>query len=329
MNTEQHIDAVISWVDGNDPAHRRRRAEVMSDEGHAVAEPLSTGADSTRFVDNGELRYTIYSIRKFAPWIRTIYLITDNQVPDFFSAEELDRLGVVIVDHRVIFEGYEWALPTFNSRSIETVVWRIPGLSERFVYFNDDFILVSEVSREDFFVDDKLVVRGSWSPIVTYGSFRIWVNNVMNWAARRFLGITRSMHFLMQINSALAAGFTDRYFRVPHMPHPAFTNMLKKFAVDNADLFEQNIKYPFRDMVQFSGVFLALHLAIRHEKAVLKKVRHVMMINAEMDIRPVIERKIARILRGDVRFLCVQGLEKMNETVRAKLLATLDRIVLE
>jgi hypothetical protein len=329
MNTSQErIDAVISWVDGSDPVHRRKRKQTEHSDRLAVAEPLTTGTDRTRFIDNGELRYTIYSIRKFAPWIHTIFLITDEQVPAFFTREELHRLGVVIVDHSVVFEGFEWALPTFNSRSIETMVWRIPGLSERFIYFNDDFILVDDVRNEDFFVEDKMVVRGVWSPVVTYGVFRVWFNNVMNWAARRFLGITRSMHYLLQINSALAAGFTDRYFRVPHMPHPVFTSMLRDFAMEHPGTIEENVKYQFRDLVQFSGVFLAAHLAIRGERAMLKRVRRTMMINAEMDIRPLVNYKIRKVKRGDVQFLCVQGLEKMNSKSRDDLLSVLDERVM-
>jgi hypothetical protein len=328
MESKERIDAVISWVDGNDPVHRRKRAVVLNDDGHVVAKPLSTGTDTTRFVDNGELRYTIYSIRKFAPWVGTIYLITDDQVPGFFADGELDRLGVVIVDHRVVFEGYEWALPTFNSRTIETMVWRIPGLAERFVYFNDDFMLVGEVSRQDFFDGDKLVIRGSWAPIVTYGVFRIWFNNVMNWIARKLLGITRSMHYLLQINSALAAGFKDRYYRVPHMPHPVFTHMLREFARDYPERIEKNIRYQFRDMVQFSGVFLGMHLAIRINRAILKKVRYTMMINPEMDLRPVVKGKIKKLERGEVRYLCVQGLEKMSADLRDSLIEVLDELIM-
>src|SRR5699024_9004422 len=42
-------------------------------------------------------------------------------------------------------------LPTFSSHPIELNLHRIDGLSERFVYFNDDVFLTKEVEKEDFF----------------------------------------------------------------------------------------------------------------------------------------------------------------------------------
>jgi hypothetical protein len=42
-------------------------------------------------------------------------------------------------------------LPTYNSQAIEACLHRIPGLSEHYLYLNDDFLLGREVSPEDFF----------------------------------------------------------------------------------------------------------------------------------------------------------------------------------
>ena len=51
-----------------------------------------------------------------------------------------------VVDHREVFAGYEQFLPTFSSRAIESMLWRIPDLSERFLYLNDDFMLLRPVT---------------------------------------------------------------------------------------------------------------------------------------------------------------------------------------
>jgi hypothetical protein len=45
-------------------------------------------------------------------------------------------------------------LPTFNSHSIESSLHHIQGLSNNFLYFNDDFILTAPCHKSDFFTVD-------------------------------------------------------------------------------------------------------------------------------------------------------------------------------
>src|SRR5690606_13061595 len=42
-------------------------------------------------------------------------------------------------------------LPSFNSNVIEIYMHKIPGLTEHFVYFNDDFFIINNVGKERFF----------------------------------------------------------------------------------------------------------------------------------------------------------------------------------
>lgn len=42
-------------------------------------------------------------------------------------------------------------LPTFSSHPIELNLHRIKGLSEQFVYFNDDTFIINAMQPEDFF----------------------------------------------------------------------------------------------------------------------------------------------------------------------------------
>src|SRR5690606_5700640 len=111
----------------------------------------------------------IESIRKFMPWIRKIYLVTDQQRPGFLDEYECERLGVEILDHSVIFSRYEWALPTFNSISIVTALHRIPKLADRYICFNDDVIVLAAVREDDLFVDGKVVRRGTWQRFRKFG----------------------------------------------------------------------------------------------------------------------------------------------------------------
>ncbi|WP_234567361.1 stealth family protein [Rhodohalobacter sp. 614A] len=318
-NEHTQIDAVIAWVDGNDRNHHKKRLDTFRKVSEKEEHSLPTSFDNTRFRDNGELRYCISSIIKFAPWIRNIYVVTDNQVPGFLTPEIQDRYNIHIVDHKDIFESYEWALPTFNTRSIETALWRIPGLAPRFIYFNDDFVITNPVTPEDFFVEGKVVLRGHWDPISTYGPGRLMLNDVGSVVAKNVLGITRSMHLLLQIKSAELAGFSEQYFRIPHVPHPIVTDTLKTFFTKNPELFEENIQYRFRNRDQFSAIFLAHHLEIKEDNAVLRDAGDSLMLNGEIDFLPLINLKLKKIKGDRILFVCLQGLEKFNKYYRQKI----------
>ncbi|MFG3555438.1 stealth family protein [Micromonospora sp. NPDC047557] len=136
------IDIVYTWVDGTDPDWLRRRAAVTGDPYHAEA------ASPARFLSRDELRYSLRSVHLFAPWVRHIYLVTDDQVPPWL---EQSAPGIRVVSHREIFTDPS-VLPTYNSHAIESQLHHIDGLSEHFLYFNDDVFLGTEVLPQDFFL---------------------------------------------------------------------------------------------------------------------------------------------------------------------------------
>jgi Stealth protein CR2, conserved region 2/Stealth protein CR1, conserved region 1 len=143
------IDAVIAWVDGRDRKHRAKRKRYLADPRGDV-KPERSAHDERRFSDNDEIRFCLRSIRNYAPWVRTIWLVTDDQVPATIDRQRAEQDNIRIVDHREIFRGYEQLLPTFNSLAIESMLWRIKGLADRFLYFDDDMMLVGPVEPTDF-----------------------------------------------------------------------------------------------------------------------------------------------------------------------------------
>ena len=160
---EDAIDVVVAWVDGSDRKHRRKRDRYLADPG-ANGQPERVASKDRRFSDNDEIRFCLRSIRNYAPWVRTIWLVTDNQIPASIDRRNAERDGIRIVDHREIFRGYQQLLPTFNSLAIESMLWRIEGLADRFLYFNDDMMLVGPVKPTDFFSDEgKVNLRGRWN----------------------------------------------------------------------------------------------------------------------------------------------------------------------
>jgi Stealth protein CR2, conserved region 2/Stealth protein CR3, conserved region 3/Stealth protein CR4, conserved region 4/Stealth protein CR1, conserved region 1 len=137
------IDAVYTWVDGADPDHQRQLTYWRSQQ--AAVREDSSGAN--RFRDRGELRYSLRSLERFAPWVRNVYLVTNGQVPAW-----LDRSNprLRLVTHRELFPD-SGHLPTFNSFAIEAHLNCIAGLSENFLYFNDDMFLGRSITPEDFY----------------------------------------------------------------------------------------------------------------------------------------------------------------------------------
>ena len=326
-NIPQHIDAVITWVDGNDENHYRKRQKILLQYENKSENELVTGRDHTRFVDNGELKFCIESIRKFAPWIRTIHLVTDNQKPKFLTEEYKNTFNVNLIDHNEIFRDYEWALPTFNTRTIESALWRINNLAKFFIYFNDDFVLTSHVKPEHFFPDGKVLLRGKWNTIKQYGALRIKLNEIGSFLSKKFLGITRSMHLLQQIKSAQLAGFEKRYYRTSHVPHPVVLSSLEEFFSENMDLFESNIQFKFRNMEQYSAIFLGHHLEISKDNAVLQRPNDYLMLNGELDMLFTLKSKLKKIRRGDAKFICIQGYEKYSRLNQKRIREVLEAVL--
>ncbi|KGH58623.1 hypothetical protein X284_08720 [Oenococcus oeni IOEB_8417] len=137
---DEKIDFVILWVDGSDFAWKRKFKKY-------APKVFSFPSESdSRFRDYGLLKYWFRSVEKYAPWVNHIYMVTDDQVPDFIN---LSNPKISIIDHKdIIPEKY---LPTFNSNVIEFYIHKIPNLSEHFVLFNDDMYLNQPTKPSDFF----------------------------------------------------------------------------------------------------------------------------------------------------------------------------------
>lgn len=137
------IDFVVTWVDGNDPAWQKERAEYFGED-----ELKTSGNGVCRYRDWASFRYWFRAVEEFAPWVRYVHLVTWGHVPGWLN---LECPKLKIVNHKD-FMPPEF-LPTYNCNSLELNLFRIPDLSEHFVYFNDDMLLARPVSPEDFFVN--------------------------------------------------------------------------------------------------------------------------------------------------------------------------------
>ncbi len=145
--THPEIDLVFTYVDGADPRHAAKLARTRQ----ALAKP----ADASTFPDVrpvwyrpvSEITYGVRSALRFLPWLRTIHIVTDQQIPPV-DPELLASGRVRVVDHAdIIPERY---LPVFDATIIESFLHRIEGLSEVFLYSNDDMLFWRSAERADF-----------------------------------------------------------------------------------------------------------------------------------------------------------------------------------
>ncbi|MCI0143229.1 stealth family protein [Arthrobacter bambusae] len=135
------VDIVFSWVDGNDPAYIAARREQMKDA--VVGEG---DAHEARFRQINELKYALRSVYMYAPWIRRIYIATDSPAPEWLA----EHPSVRIMRSEEFFKD-PTVLPTHNSQAVESQLHHIEGLSEHFLYSNDDMFFGRPVAPDMFF----------------------------------------------------------------------------------------------------------------------------------------------------------------------------------
>lgn len=133
------MDIVITYVNGKDPLWQKQYRKTTN-------APLSV----ERFRDWGTLKYLLRGIEKNMPYIKNVFLVVaqESQVPDWINRDK-----VKIVLHKDIIPAK--FLPTFNSCVIEMFLHHIKGLSDKFIYFNDDCFPVLPCPEDMFFDGDK------------------------------------------------------------------------------------------------------------------------------------------------------------------------------
>jgi hypothetical protein len=326
LGDDTAIDAVITWVDGRDPAHAARLAAFLGDSGKA----RPAAAHPTRFDDAGEIEWCLASIVRHAPWIRRVHIVTDQQVPPLMArlagTAWADRVRVV--DHRTTFAGHEANLPTFNSRAIITTLWRIPDLADRFVYFNDDFVLLRPVAADDFFrADGRRVLRGDWRPQSHRRPLRRLVEALRRAAGRdpKTSAAARVRNLAAQEESARLGGFADDYLRLYHNPFPMRRSTLARWFAAHPDQLERNLRPRLRAADQFKTEALAAHLEAAQGTAVLDNRLRTLQLKPAEQWLPRMRRKMAQA-DADPRtaFAVVQSLDQAPAATQTLLRDWLD-----
>jgi hypothetical protein len=294
-STGDAIDVVVAWVDGRDTQHRAKRERYLADPG-GDAKPKRAAHIEQRFSDNDEIRFCLRSIHNYAPWIRTIWLVTDDQVPAAINRRRAKRENIRLVDHREIFRGYEQLLPTFNSLAIETMLWRIEGLADRFLYFNDDVMLVGPVEPTDFFSNEgKVRLRGRWS----------------NWKDRA--DKRNSFHGSNKLLGAEMMGYSaELFFSSGHVIHPLLRPAMEELFEEFKPAFLTNAEYRFRNHQQFWPISAHDHLLIKSDRARAVESQdsaHLSKRYCQTADADALEARLKQLVEGTIRMACINELE--------------------
>ncbi|MBD5786375.1 stealth family protein [Cellulosimicrobium terreum] len=233
------IDLVYTWVDGTDPSWQaeRERAEAGLPAGAVNPNALS----SSRFLGHDELRYSLRSVEMYASWVRHVHVVTCGQVPSWLDTTN-PRISVV--DHREIFSDTT-GLPVFNSHAIESQLHHLPGLSERYLYLNDDVFFGRPVAPELFFEGN--------------GLSRFFVSRALldldPPSVRDLPVLSAAKHNRELIENLSGRTVTNK---VKHTPHPQQRKVLEELEDAYPELFKHLVGSRFRDPADHS-VASALH----------------------------------------------------------------------
>ncbi len=223
------VDAVYTWVDGDDPEWLERKAATHAAVG--LGDLHVTAANSSRFQSHDELRYSMRSLDMYADWIRHVYLVTDDQVPAWLDTSH-PRLSVV--SHRTLF-GDRGRLPTFNSHAIESQLHHLRGLSEHFLYLNDDVFFGRPVTPEHFFTANGLTLFFVSKAKLGLGPPSVLDPPVMSAAKNNREIIEKSFGTLV----------TNKFKHVPHaLRRSVLAEMESEFPEDFARTSRSQFRHP-------------------------------------------------------------------------------------
>jgi hypothetical protein len=222
MPTQEKIDIVYLWVDGNDPLWRQKRQTSLN---LLTAEKRSHiakyGNVEGRFRDNEELRYSLRALERYFPNCGHVYIVTDAQTPSWLR----NSADITVIDHADLIP--QALLPTFDSANIESYIHHIPLLSERYFYLNDDVFFGAHVNINHWFHDDGIYVGWSDDAPVLGEALQSDATALEN-ACR------------LSIRWLKERGTTQEHIHrtFAHSPRPMLKSMLVTLEEEAGDLFE-------------------------------------------------------------------------------------------
>jgi hypothetical protein len=241
---DEPIDAVYTWVDSTDPEWKKLK------EKHLSAFKNETDNTNFRWTNTpnpwDEISISIESVRTYLPWVRNIYVVTHR--PQKIPSEIAEQFRVIHVHHDEIFPDPRM-LPVFSSHAIETCIHRIPGLAEKFIYFNDDTYITDYMQESDFFNGRAPIARA-------YGRYTYKTDIPKG-----------NLHNSVFLETSKYLG---EFLRAPIHQAQALTKGIMQDAEDEfMKPWESTRRNKFRTETNIIPVYIAVALAIKNTKSTI------------------------------------------------------------
>lgn len=246
------VDYVFPYVNSNDSTWKQQYNKYVGK------------LNDCRYRDSDMLKYKIEGLRRFAPWARPVMLVSSqSQVPSW-----VDTNYVRIVTHSQFIPS-EY-LPTFNSCTIEMFLHDIPGLSDIFIYSNDDVYITAPCELSDFIGEKPKVFLN----VIKYRNNTIF--------ERTMLG---QWKFLCKIHDK---PIVAPEFRPQHWDTVMIRNFNKEFYVKHKGEINKHISRTRRidNFNQYLYV-IAAHLSGKYQQATINAAYYSMdKLNDKVDLSP-------------------------------------------
>jgi hypothetical protein len=311
MKIDKSIDIVYLWVNGNDPVWQRKR--------HHAVEKLSPGNLNAiamygnvegRFRDNDELRYSLRALERYFPEHGHVYVVTDDQAPAWLCPS--DRLTVV--DHKELIPAE--SLPTFDSGNIESYIHRIPNLSERYFYLNDDVFFSATVNLRDWFWDGGIYVTWSDEPVVTDEPLRedaTSLENACRLSSQWFGSRTEHLNFESELVTEAIGQYRHTFRTFAHSPRPMLRSFLLELERLAPDMFDRVRSTVFRTWDKPTVVSdFVMRWALATGVAKARDYRHLYVTTGDASMTNQLDHLVSQL--GFIDFFCINDTTDDAET---------------
>ena len=317
------IDFVIPWVDGNEPYW----AEIRKQYESPVDEQKKDSNANARFRDMETLKYTLRSIEKNCPWFNKIFLITKGYHPEWLNIGH-EKIELISEEELFIDKSH---LPVFSSVSIEMNLVNLKGLSDTFVYMNDDFIIWNKLDSTRFFMGGKPVDFFSHHFLPRNKFFELlkgrdtWIhsiNNTLDLLNRQCSPIQMNNQFLYhksysitdKINNFLFQHFFKKLIWVNHWHHPQ--PLLKKTLQEVYSEFENEMMICSRNRFRSKSnldQYIYRYWQLIHEN--FYPYKHNDGLISNLDSKYILQNMIQKLeIDQTINFVCFNDSVHLSDT---------------
>lgn len=242
----EKIDFVMIWVDGNDENWQREKNKYDVSK--------KSDASIVRYREWDNLKYWFRAVEKFAPWVNKVHFVTCGHIPSFLN---LKNPKLNFVKHSDYMN--KEFLPTFSANPIELNLHKIKGLSEKFVFFNDDMFLTDNTKPEDFFKDgypcdslafypyfpkDKIMDKIVFNDVAIINKY-FKKKSMKEYLNRKYINISLGKQLFQSLLLMPFKSFTGFYD--PHIPQSFTKSLFKEVWSKEEELLYNTSMNKFRN----------------------------------------------------------------------------------